>query len=122
MHIPLNRPWIRAIVNTRRLTVDHLHHATLAAQPVRKLEATGNHVAGSGARRCRLVGLGCPTGRIQEVASRMERIDGTGISVIWDAVERVHVEALLRDGAAFTIGEVVGVADEVLQVALGLPS
>lgn len=52
------------------------------------------------------------------VAARVVGVYGASGTVIFGAVERVHVEASLRHWAVLAVRQVLRVADEVLQVPL----
>ena len=100
-----------------RLTVDHLHDAAGAREPVGKLVAGGDDVTTERADRHGLVCFGGSAGGVEEVPSDVVRVDAAGGVVVRCTVERMHVEATLGNHAVW-VGHVVGVADEELEVAL----
>ena len=65
-----------------RLTVDHLHRAALAGKPAGELEASGCHVSRECSGYNLLVGLVLAARRVQDVASRVLGVDGSGVAVI----------------------------------------
>ena len=105
------------IPKQKKLTVDHLHDAAGAREPIGKLVAGSNHISSEGAVRHGLVCFGGSAGGVEEVPSDVVRVDAAGGVVVRCTVERMHVEATLGNHAVW-VGHVVGVADEELEVAL----
>jgi len=108
----------RARENRDKLTVDHLKDTPIADETLGELVPARDDVALVCAFRHGLVRLIRSTRRVDIVPPGVVGIDGAGAAVIVRAVERVHIEAALGDRPALGVREVVGVADEVLEVAL----
>ena len=100
-----------------KLTVDHLHDAAGAREPVGELVPGSNDVATEGSGRHGLVCFGGSAGGVEEIPSNVVGVDAAGGVVVRCTVERMHVEATLGNHAVW-VGHVVGVADEELEVAL----
>lgn len=102
-----------------RLTIDHLENAALAGEPVRELITRGDDVAGMRSVDGCLVGLTRDAGGLDVIPPPVPVVDGAPVSVVHGTAQRVHVEAPLRHGAIDSVGEIVDIADEELEVALG---
>ena len=107
----------RNTMHVSRLTVDHLHDAAGAREPVGELVAGGDDVTTEGAGRHGLVCFGGSAGRVEEVPSNVVRVDAAGAVVVRCTVERMHVKAALGNHAVW-VGHVIGIAEEELEVAL----
>lgn len=101
-----------------KLTVDHLEDAAIACQTRGQLVASCDHVAGVSALRHALVRFIRNARRVGVVATGVFGVDGTGTAVVRCAVEWVHVETVLSDCAVGPTVEIVGIAEEDLQMAL----
>ena len=103
--------------NTGSLTVDHLHDAARAREPVGELVAGGNDVTTEGSFWHGLIRFGCSAGGVEEVPPHVVWVDSAGGVVLRCTVERMHVEAALGNDAIW-VNHVIGVADEKLEVTL----